>query len=421
MNSERLFEESRKYIPGGVNSPLRAFKPYPFFVKSGEGSHLSDVDGNQYIDYCLAYGPLILGHADPKVVEALKRQAPLGTTYGAPTEGEIKLAEEVVDRIPSAEMVRFVNSGTEATMSAIRVARGFTGRDKIVKFDGTYHGAHDYCLVKSGSGATALPDSAGIPVDTTKNTLTVPYNDEEALTKLIEEEGENIACIILEVVMGNIGFVPPKKGYLEFLRKITDENGILLIFDEVITGFRLSRGGAQEYYDVTPDMTTLGKIVGGGLPMGAFCGKKEIMEVVAPLGPVYQAGTFSGNPMSVQAGIAMLDQLDENAYNNLDEKGSYLRGSMADIIDDLGLDITPAGAGSMFQVYFNPNEVCNAADAKASDAERFLIYFRELLKEGIFIPPSQFECNFLSTAHTMEDLDNTAVAIEKVLKIAFEI
>lgn len=420
MNSEKLFQEAREYIPGGVNSPLRAFKPYPFFVERGEGSHLFDIDGNNYIDYCLAYGPLILGHADEAVVNALDAQAALGTTYGAPSEGEVTLAKEVVDRIPSAEMVRFVNSGTEATMSAIRVARGFTGRDKIVKFDGAYHGAHDYCLVKGGSGAACLPDSAGIPVDTTKNTLTVPYNDEEAMTELIKAEGENIACIIMEVVMGNIGFVPPKEGYLEFLRKITEENGILLIFDEVITGFRLSRGGAQEYYGVTPDLTTLGKIVGGGLPMGAFCGKREIMEVTAPLGPVYQAGTFSGNPMSVQAGIAMLNQLDGDAYANLAEKGSYLRGAMGDIIEDLGLDITPAGAGSMFQVYFNPNEVTNYADAKASDADRFLVYFRELLKEGIFIPPSQFECNFLSTAHTIEDLDKTSAAIEKALKIAFE-
>lgn len=420
MNSKDLFNEASKYIPGGVNSPLRAFKPYPFFVERGEGSHLFDVDGNEYIDYCLAYGPLILGHSDENVVKALNKQSSLGTAYGAPTEGEITLAKEVVDRIPSAEMVRFVNSGTEATMNAIRVARGFTGRDKIVKFEGAYHGAHDYCLVKGGSAAACLPDSAGIPLDTTKNTLTVPYNDEEAITQLIEREGENIACIILEVIMGNIGFVPPKKGYLEFLRKITEENGILLIFDEVITGFRIAKGGAQEYYGVTPDLTTLGKIVGGGLPMGAFCGKKEIMEVVAPIGPVYHAGTFSGNPMSVNAGIAMLNQLDDDAYSNLAEKGSYLRGAMADIVEDLDLAITPAGDGSMFQIYFNPAEVTNYADAKASDADRFLIYFRELLKEGIFIPPSQFECNFLSTAHTIEDLDTTAVAIEKALKIAFE-
>lgn len=420
MNSEKLFEESKKYIPGGVNSPLRAFKPYPFFVKSGKDSYLFDTENNKYIDYCLAYGPLILGHANSKIVEALKKQASLGTTYGAPTEGEITLAREITNRIPSAEKVRFVNSGTEATMSAIRVARGFTKRDKIVKFEGAYHGAHDYCLVKGGSAATCLPDSAGIPIDTTKNTLTVPFNDEQAIVDLINVEGENIACIIMEVVMGNIGFVPPKEGYLEFLRKITEENGIILIFDEVITGFRLSRGGAQEYYGVTPDMTTLGKIVGGGLPMGAFCGKKEIMDIVAPLGPVYQAGTFSGNPMSVTAGITMLEQLNNKTYVNLAKKGDYLRGRIFDIIDDLNLEITPQGAGSMFQVYFNPSNVSNYTDAKHSDADRFLIYFKELLKEGIFIPPSQFECNFLSTTHTIENLDKTAIAIEKALKIAFE-
>ncbi len=420
MNSEKLFEEAKKYIPGGVNSPLRAFKPNPFFVERGEGSYLYDVDGNKYIDYCLAYGPLILGHANPQIVEALDNQAAFGTSYGAPTEGEITLAKEVVDRIPCADKVRFVNSGGEATMSAIRAARGFTGRDKIVKFEGAYHGAHDYCLVKQGDGFESLPDCSGIPLDTTKNTLVVPYNDEEALTALIDAEGENIACIILEVIMGNIGFIPPKPGYLEFLRKITEENGIVLIFDEVITGFRLSRGGAQEYYGVTPDMTTLGKIVGGGMPMGAFCGKEEIMDVIAPVGPVYQAGTFSGNPMSVVAGISMLNQLDDDAYANLEEKGSYLRGAMADIVEDLDLNITPVGAGSMYQIYFNPNEILNSVDAKASDADRFLVYFKELLNEGIFIPPSQFECNFLSTAHTMDDLDNTVIAIEKALKVAFE-
>ena len=420
MNAEKLFEEAKKYIPGGVNSPLRAFKPYPFFVERGEGPYLFDTDGNKYIDYCLAYGPLILGHADPQVVNALNKQASLGTAYGAPTEGEITLAKEVVDRIPSAEKVRFVNSGGEATMSAIRVARGFTGRDKIVKFEGAYHGAHDYCLLKKGSTTEAIPDCKGIPLDTAKNTLIIPYNDEDALIKLIDEEGENIACIILEVIMGNIGFIPPKPGFLELLREITEENGIVLIFDEVITGFRLSRGGAQEYYNVTPDLTTLGKIVGGGLPMGAYCGKKEIMDVTAPVGPVYQAGTFSGNPMSVTAGINMLKQLDDNTYSNLDEKGTYLRESMEDIIEDLDLNIKPVGAGSMYQVYFNPNDVVNSNDAKASDAKRFLIYFKELLKEGIFIPPSQFECNFLSTTHTTEDLDQTIIAIEKALKIAFE-
>lgn len=421
MNSQELFEESKKIIPGGVSSPVRAFKPYPFFVAKGEGSHIYDVDGNSYIDHCLAYGPLILGHADKTVVSDLTNQLTMGTAYGAPTENEIKLSREVINRIPSAEMVRFTNSGTEATMSAIRVARGFTKRDKIVKFEGAYHGAHDYCLVKGGSGAACLPDSLGIPLDTTKNTLTVPFNDEEALTELIEKEGENIACIIMEVVMGNIGCVEPKDGYLEFLRKITEENGIVLIFDEVITGFRLATGGAQEYYGVTPDMTTLGKIVGGGLPMGAFCGKKEIMELVAPNGPVYQAGTFSGNPISVQAGLSTLKQLNKDFYTSLNKKGEFLRSNIHDIVDELSLDISPVGLGSMFQIYFNPNEVTNYAEAQESDSERFLVYFRQLLKEGVFIPPSQFECNFISSAHEMEDLEKTANAIRESLKVAFEI
>ena len=421
MNSQELFEESKKIIPGGVSSPVRAFKQYPFFIAKGEGSHIYDVYGNNYIYHCLAYGPLILGHADKTVVSDLTNQLTMGTAYGAPTENEIKLSREVINRIPSAEMVRFTNSGTEATMSAIRIARGFTKRDKIVKFEGAYHGAHDYCLVKGGSGAACLPDSLGIPLDTTKNTLTVPFNDEEALTELIEKEGENIACIIMEVVMGNIGCVEPKDGYLEFLRKITEENGIVLIFDEVITGFRLATGGAQEYYGVTPDMTTLGKIVGGGLPMGAFCGKKEIMELVAPNGPVYQAGTFSGNPISVQAGLSTLKQLNKDFYTSLNKKGEFLRSNIHDIVDELSLDISPVGLGSMFQIYFNPNEVTNYAEAQESDSERFLVYFRQLLKEGVFIPPSQFECNFISSAHEMEDLEKTANAIRESLKVAFEI
>lgn len=420
MNSKELFEESKKYMPGGVNSPLRAFEPYPFFVQRGEGQYLYDVDGNQYIDYCLAYGPLILGHAYPIVVDALKNRVSKGTAFGAPIENEIKLAKEVVNRIPSAEMVRFTNSGTEATMSAIRVARGFTGRDKIIKFEGAYHGAHDYCLVKGGSGAACKPDSAGIPEDTTKNTLVVPFNDEEALSEIIEKEGDNIACIIMEVVMGNIGFVPPNKGYLEFVRKITEEYGIVLIFDEVITGFRLSKGGAQEYYGVTPDMTTLGKIVGGGLPMGAFCGKKEIMEMVAPLGPVYQAGTFSGNPISTQAGISTLEQLNDETYKNLEIKGNVLRDTFRDIIEELNLDLHVQGAGSMYQIYFNENPVTNYEEVQKSDAKTFLEYFRYLLNKDIFIPPSQFECNFMSTQHTIGDIEITANVVEDALKTIFK-
>ncbi|KZX13770.1 glutamate-1-semialdehyde 2,1-aminomutase [Methanobrevibacter oralis] len=420
MYSEELFNESKKYFPGGVNSPVRAFKPYPFFVKSAGGSKITDVDEKTYIDYCLAYGPLILGHANPKVVREVSNQLTIGSAYGTPSENEIKLAKEIVDRIPSAEMLRFTNSGTEATMSAIRLARGFTGRNKIVKFEGAYHGAHDYVLVKSGSGAATLPDSLGIPEDTTKNTLSVPFNDEEALVGLIKEEGENIACIILEVVMGNVGCIEPKKGFLEFLRKITEENGIILIFDEVITGFRVARGGAQDYYNVTPDLTTLGKIVGGGLPMGAFCGKKEIMELIAPNGPVYHAGTFSGNPISVQAGISTLQQLDDKLYKDLERKGNFLRSNIKSIVDEQEYNVQPVGLASMFQIYFNPSEVYNYVDAQASDRRKFLRYFKSLLKEGVFIPPSQFECNFISSAHSMEDIQNTIDSIDLALEMAFK-
>jgi glutamate-1-semialdehyde 2,1-aminomutase len=419
MNSEELFNESKNYMPGGVSSPVRAYEPYPLFIKEAKGSKIYDVEGNSYIDYCLAYGPMILGHGDEKVSKKVFDAIEKGTTYGAPNENEITLAKEVINRIPCAEMVRFVNSGTEATMSAIRLARGYTGKNKIVKFEGSYHGAHDYCLVKSGSGAATLPDSLGIPEDTTKNTLSVPFNDEEAIFNLIKKEGENISCIIMEVVMGNIGCIQPKEGYLEFLRKITEENNIILIFDEVITGFRLSKGGAQEYYDVTPDLVTLGKIIGGGYPMGAFAGKKEIMEMIAPNGPVYQAGTFNGNPISVNAGISTLNQLSEEFYNDLNKKGQYLRKNIGDIVEDLNLNIKPVGLGSMFQIYFNPEDVLNYEDAKNSDTGRFFKYFKELLKNNIFIPPSQFECNFISSKHSKEDLDLSLEAIEKSLKAVF--
>ncbi|HTX61956.1 MAG TPA: glutamate-1-semialdehyde 2,1-aminomutase, partial [Methanobacterium sp.] len=303
MKSEDLFDEAKKYLPGGVNSPVRAFKPYPFFAESAEGSHIYDVDGNDYVDYCLAYGPLVMGHSNPKIIEAVKKQLEKGSAYGVPTEKEIELAREVVTRVPCADMVRFVNSGTEATMSAIRLARAITGKKKIIKFEGSYHGAHDYVLVKSGSGAMGLPDSPGVPEETTRNTILIPFNDEGVLTELINQQKDEIAAIIVEPVMGNIGCIPPREGYLKFLRQITSENEIILIFDEVITGFRLSRGGSQEYFDVTPDLATFGKILGGGFPIGALAGKKEYMEMIAPKGNVYQAGTFNGNPISITAGL----------------------------------------------------------------------------------------------------------------------
>ncbi|MGL6298067.1 MAG: glutamate-1-semialdehyde 2,1-aminomutase [Methanobacteriaceae archaeon] len=424
MNSKEMFEESKKYLPGGVDSPIRAFKPYPFFVKSGNGSKISDIDGNKYIDHCLAYGPLIMGHAPKEITEAVTNQIQLGTAYGAPTENEIKLAKEVVNRVTSAEMVRFTNSGTEATMSAIRLARGVTGRDKIVKFEGAYHGAHDYCLVKSGSGAACLPDSKGIPKDTTKNTLSVPFNNEEAIENLINnEKKENknsnesgIAAIILEPVMGNIGCIEPKPGYLKFLREIATENNIILIFDEVITGFRASAGGAQEYYGINGDITTFGKILGGGFPIGAFSASREIMENIAPSGEVYQAGTFNGNPVSITAGLTMLNNLNNSAYKSLAEKGDYIRNGISEIASDNNYDIQVVGLASMFQIYINSNPVYDYNDAKNSDTDKFYNYFRELLSNGVFIPPSQFECNFISTAHSKDDLDKLLLAIDSSLK-----
>lgn len=418
MKSEDLFNESKEYLPGGVNSPVRAFKPYPFFVEKAKGQYIWDVDGNRYIDYCLAYGPMAMGHANEEIIKKVSDQLEKGTGYGAPTENEIKLAKKIVEYVPCAEMVRFVNSGTEATMSAIRLARGITGKTKIIKFEGSYHGAHDYVLVKSGSGAACKPDSLGVPEDTTKHTLSCPYNDEEALTKLIESE-DDIAAIIVEPVMGNIGCIVPNEGYLEFLREITNEHGIILIFDEVITGFRLAQGGAQEYFGVTPDLVTMGKIVGGGFPMGAFAGKKEYMEQIAPQGEVYQAGTYNGNPISVIAGLTTLNMLNYEFYNELNTKGQYMRAGLEQIVEDLNLDIQVVGLSSMFQVYFTDNEVKNYVDAKKSDINKFDKHFHNLLNNGVFIPPSQFECCFISQEHGYNDLDISLDAIENSLNEIF--
>ncbi|SCG85068.1 glutamate-1-semialdehyde 2,1-aminomutase [Methanobacterium congolense] len=417
MISEDLFNEAKKFLPGGVNSPVRAYKPYPFFAERAEGSRIYDVDGNSYIDYCLAYGPLVLGHADQSIIGAVSKQLENGTAYGVPTENEIKLAKQVVRRVPCADMVRFMNSGTEATMSAIRLARAATGRKKIVKFEGSYHGAHDYVLVKSGSGAAGLPDSPGVPEDTTKNTVLAPFNDEEAVAKLIESEKDEIAAIIVEPVMGNIGCIPPKKGYLEFLRKITAENNIILIFDEVITGFRIAEGGAQEYFGVTPDLVTFGKILGGGFPMGALAGKRELMEMIAPSGNVYQAGTFNGNPVSIKAGLAMLKQLDSSFYTTMNSKGQKLRKGLEDVLENNGLNFHVAGLSSMFQIYFKEGDVLDYKDAKSADTQGFTAYFHKLLEGGIFLPPSQFECCFLSRAHSDEDLQITLENVDEALKV----
>ena len=416
MNSEELFNESKKFLPGGVDSPVRAFKPYPFFAERAEGSKIVDVDGNSYIDYCLAYGPMVLGHANPNVMFEVIKQLKKGSAYGVPTEKEIELAKLVVGRVPCAEMVRFVNSGTEATMSAIRLARAATSRKKIVKFEGSYHGAHDYVLVKSGSGAAGLPDSPGVPEETTKNTILIPFNNEEAVLELIKNDGNSIAAIILEPIMGNVGFIPPMEGYLEFLRKITAENDIILIFDEVITGFRIASGGAQEHFGVTPDLVTFGKILGGGFPIGALTGKKDLMEMIAPSGSVYQAGTFNGNPVSITAGLKTLKMLDSSFYSEMNSKGNILRGGIEDILVDNDLNYQVAGLSSMFQVYLTEREVWNYDDAKTAQTEKFSVYFHTLLKKGVFIPPSQFECCFLSIMHSEEDIQKTLESINYGMK-----
>ena len=417
MRSEELFKEAQNYLPGGVDSPVRAYKPYPFFAKEADGSKIVDVDGNSYIDYCLAYGPLVLGHANPEIMSEVAKQLKIGSAYGVPTENEIKLAKLVIKKVPCAEMVRFVNSGTEATMSAIRLARAATDKKKIIKFEGSYHGAHDYVLVKSGSGAVGLPDSPGVPEDTTKNTVLIPFNDEEAVTDLIEGEGNNIAAIIVEPIMGNVGFIPPKGDYLKFLRKITAENNIILIFDEVITGFRIAEDGAQEYFGVTPDLVTFGKILGGGFPIGALAGKKELMKMIAPSGTVYQAGTFNGNPISITAGLTMLKQLNSDFYTESNKKGTSLRTGIQDILDDNDLNFKVTGLSSMFQLYFTDKEVYDYNSAKSADTEKFNHYFHTLLKNGVFIPPSQFECCFISSMHDDEDIQKTLEAVAKAIKL----
>jgi glutamate-1-semialdehyde 2,1-aminomutase len=416
MRSEELFKESKKFLPGGVDSPVRAYKPYPFFAERANGSKIIDVDGKTYIDYCLAYGPMVLGHANPDVMAEVILQLKNGSAYGVPTEKEIELAKMVVKKVPCADMVRFVNSGTEATMSAIRLARAATTRNKIVKFEGSYHGAHDYVLVKSGSGAMGLPDSPGVPEETTKNTILVPFNDEDVLIDIVKDQGNSIAAIIVEPIMGNIGFIPPKKGYLEFLRNLTTENDIILIFDEVITGFRIAEGGAQEYFGITPDLVTFGKILGGGFPIGALAGKKELMEMIAPSGNVYQAGTFNGNPISVTAGLTTLKQLNNSFYSEMNLKGEKLRDGIKDVLVENDLNYQVAGLSSMFQVYLTEKEVWNYEDAKTAQIDKFTQYFQTLLNNGVFIPPAQFECCFLSLMHSDDDIQNTLEIIDKGMK-----
>lgn len=418
--SEKLFERARTIIPGGVNSPVRAFEPYPFFTKSANGSRLTDVDGRAYIDYCLGYGPLILGHANLEVIEAVRMQLAKGTLYGTPSKQEVELAELICECVPSVEMVRLVTTGAEATMSAIRVARGFTGKKKIVKFEGCYHGAHDCVLVKAGSGATTfgMPDSLGIPEETARNTVVVPYNDVGKFEEVVRKEKENLAAVIVEPVIGNIGVVLPKEGFLETLRELTTKYGVVLIFDEVITGFRLGLGGAQEYYGVTPDLTTLGKVLGGGFPMAAYAGKEEIMRLIAPSGKVYQAGTYSGNPVSVAAGLATLRILHSTKgfYSDLEKQCKELVKSVERVAEELGVKMQVNHVASMFQMFFAENSVYDYGSAKTADSKRFMEFHKKLLEQGVFLPPSQFETCFISSAHSEEDLKKTVKAIKESLK-----
>ena len=422
--SKQLFLEAKQHLPGGVNSPVRSFRAVggqPLFITRGLGSHVQDVDGNDYIDYVLSWGPLIVGHAHPRVVEALQRAVERGTSYGAPTELETELARLVKSAFPSVKLIRMVNSGTEATMSAIRVARGHTGRDKIVKFAGCYHGAHDALLVKAGSGALTLgvPDSPGVPAAIVANTLTVPFNDLEAVRRAFREFGEDIAAVILEPVVGNMGFVRPKDGFLAGLRQITREYGSVLIFDEVMTGFRISVGGAQGYYGVEPDLTTFGKVIGGGLPVGAYGGSQEIMERVAPAGPVYQAGTLSGNPLAMTAGIQTLKLLSApGTYEWLAALTQRLVGGLREIIGELGEGWQVDGLGSMFGLFFTDRPVTDYESALTADTKKFGVYFQRMLEQGIYLAPSQFEAGFLSTVHSGQDIDRTLIAARVALKAA---
>ena len=419
--SEKLFERAKKTIPGGVNSPVRAFSPFPFFTSSAKGSKIIDVDGNEYIDYCMAYGPLIFGHANKEIQEKVKAQLLNGSMFGTPTELEIEFAEILVKSVPCVEMIRVINSGTEATMHAIRAARGYTGRTKIIKFEGCYHGAHDYVLVKAGSGATTFgsPDSLGIPFDTVKNTIVLPYNDEKAFVNMINKDGDQIAAVIIEPVIGNAGVILPKDGYLKMIRQVTAEKGIVLIFDEVITGFRLGPGGAQEHYNVKPDLVTLGKIIGGGFPIGAFGGKKEIMSLISPVGKVYQAGTLSGNPISITAGLTtvkMLIEEKQKIYSQLDKSGQKMKKGLTDHIQDSKISAKINSISSMYQIFFTDKPVESYSDAKSSNLSRFTQYHRKLLEEGIFLPPSQFETCFISTSHTNDDLEKTLEIMGSTLK-----
>lgn len=424
MNSKRsisLFKKAVQLIPGGVNSPVRAFKAVggnPLFIKKAKGSKIYDVDGNEFIDYVLSWGPMIAGHSHPAVVKALKSAVENGTSFGAPSELEIRLAEMVIKAFPSIEKVRMVNSGTEATMSAIRVARGFTKRDKIIKFEGCYHGHANGLLVKAGSGAATFgtPDSPGVPKSYAKNTITLPFNDINLFKSAVVKGWKDIACVIVEPVVGNIGCVLPKPGFLENIRKLTEKYGIVLIFDEVMTGFRVSYGGAQAYYGIKPDMTCLGKVIGGGLPVGAYGGKREIMSMVAPEGPVYQAGTLSGNPIAMTAGIETLKIISKKGvYEKLEERMRHLEDGLRDAAKKAGFGTRHYRAGAMFCTYFTDTEVVDYKTAKTSDTAKFSKFFMGMLDRGINLAPSQFEAGFISTAHSLPDIDKTISAAYRAM------
>jgi glutamate-1-semialdehyde 2,1-aminomutase len=414
--SEELFCRAQEIIPGGVNSPVRAFRSVggnPPFVARGQGSHIWDADGNEYIDYVGSWGPLLLGHRHPEVLEALERALAIGTSFGAPTAQEVEMAEAICDAVPSIEMVRLVSSGTEATMSAIRVARGFTGRDLVVKFEGCYHGHVDSLLVKAGSGVATLglPDSPGVPRAFSDTTLALPFNSWEAVEEAFQKHGERIAAVIVEPVVGNMGCVPPQPGYLEALREITARRGALLIFDEVMTGFRVAFGGAQERYGIRPDLTTLGKVIGGGLPVGAYGGRRDIMSRVAPAGPIYQAGTLSGNPLAVAAGLAALRHL--KAHPEIYQRLEMAAGELCAAAP---AGVTVNRVGSMFTFFFTDGPVTDYESAKRSDTARFGRFFRAMLERGIYLAPSQFEAAFVSAAHTDEDIERTIAAAREAFQ-----
>ena len=421
-NSKRLFEEACELIPGGVNSPVRAFKAvgdHPVFIERGEGAYLYDVDGNKYVDYICSWGPLLLGHQPEAVSKAVMTALTKGSTYGAPTGIEVEMAKKIVDAVPSVEMVRMVSSGTEATMSALRLARGYTGRNKIVKFEGCYHGHADHLLIKAGSGALTfgVPSSPGVPESIASETLTAQYNDIDSVKALFAQYPGQIAAVIVEPIAGNMGLVLPKEGFLEGLREVTAEHGALLIFDEVISGFRASFGGAQKVYNIMPDLTCMGKIIGGGLPVGAYGGKKEIMMHVAPVGPVYQAGTLSGNPLAMAAGMAILDELAKpGVYEAIEAKTKKLVDGLRQAADQAGVKVSINHSASLFTIFFTETPVDSYAAAMTSNTEQFKVFFQSMLDQGYYLPPSQFECWFVSQAHSDEDIANTIIAAEKAFQ-----